>query len=96
MSALQRRNLQWPDWFPVQERLIDGLNSDGGELIFLVDIGGGEGHCIRNFHKKFPQTPGQLILQDMHKPDQRLEKGIKYMQHSFFDPQPLIGKTSDY
>ena len=96
MSALQKRSLQWLDWFPVQERLIDSLYSYTKGSVFLVDIGGGEGHYIRNFHKKFPQATGRLVLQDMHKPDERLEEGIEYMEHSFFDPQPFKGNINGF
>jgi hypothetical protein len=54
----------WVDWFPVEEKLIQGatLTEDS---VLLVDVGGGRGHEISAFLKKFPNVPGRLILQDL-------------------------------
>jgi len=97
MSALQQQSPSWVDWFPVQQRVIDHVNSDPrGSDVLLVDIGGGEGHYIKRFREKFPHAPGRFILQDLHRPDGKdgLGDGIEWMKHSFFDPQPVKGKIT--
>lgn len=98
MSALQKRSLQWVDWFPVQEQIIDNFESTDGSDVLLIDIGGGDGHYIRAFHEKFPQAPGRLILQDLQEPDgpQGPGKHIEYQKYSFFDPQPIKGKKQPW
>lgn len=39
----------WTDWFPIQERLLDGSNET---LHLLVDVGGGKGHDVLDFQEK--------------------------------------------
>ncbi|KAK7993657.1 hypothetical protein PG989_007038 [Apiospora arundinis] len=51
----------WVEWFPVQEKLLKGCSS---ETPVLVDVAGGRGHDITEFHEKFPQEAGRLVLQD--------------------------------
>ena len=97
MSVLQARSPRWVDWFPVQERIIDGFDpSQSGSDVLLIDIGGGEGHYIRAFHNKLPQAPGRLILQDLHaeKYAEDWPYGIERMKYSFFNPQPVQGGPS--
>lgn len=97
LSALQKRSPQWVDWFPVQERLIDGFKPDQqGKNVLLIDIGGGEGHYIKTFLKKFPHAPGRLVLQDIHQPKdtEELRMGFESMKHNFFDSQPIRGKLA--
>ena len=98
MSALQARSLQWCDWFPVQERILDGFdsargNGEGNGAVLLVDVGGGQGHYIKRFRDTFPNTPGRLILQDLHarKDSEPVGQGIEFIEHNFFDPQPVKG-----
>ena len=43
----------WVDWYPVGERLFNGLDETHPNAL-LVDIGGGRGHDLTAFHNKFP------------------------------------------
>ncbi|KAI2626777.1 S-adenosyl-L-methionine-dependent methyltransferase [Hypoxylon sp. NC1633] len=51
----------WASWFPVREKLLKGYDKD---LPLLVDVGGGRGHDILDFHEKFRDLEGRLVLQD--------------------------------
>ncbi|KAJ5501179.1 O-methyltransferase family 2 [Penicillium expansum] len=64
MTLKQKTTLNWSDWFDIQRLIIDGSNGNP-EDVLIVDVGGGEGHYLRQFRGKFPQTPGRLILQDL-------------------------------
>ena len=69
-----------PEFYPVQERLIQGARTsaaaadgDGGgdgddgddEPVFLVDVGGGKGHDLQELYRKHPNIPGKLVLQEL-------------------------------
>ncbi|KAI0530327.1 sterigmatocystin 8-O-methyltransferase [Xylaria digitata] len=82
----------WLDWYPMQERLIDG-SDPANDPALLVDIGGGWGHDIMAFYNKYPNK-GKLILQDL--PDvikdcQSLPSGVEGLAYDFFTEQPVKG-----
>ncbi|KAK2756215.1 hypothetical protein FQN54_005623 [Arachnomyces sp. PD_36] len=101
MSAYRQGRPGWMDhgFFPVEEQLIDGART-GDEDIFVVDVGGGLGHDLMEFGRKWPNTPGRLILQDQAyviddaKPN--LHKSIEPMVHDFFTEQPAKGARAYY
>lgn len=84
----------WADWYDVQGQLLDGFNKQPNE-IFLVDVGGGNGHDVSALMKKFPQTQGHLVLQDLPTTLvpilDSIPRGIRPMSHNFFTPQPIRG-----
>lgn len=51
----------WVDWFPVQRRVLDGIDP---EKVLLVDVGGGKGHDVLAFQARFPGR-GRLVVQDL-------------------------------
>lgn len=52
----------WVQWFPVREKLLGGtLNT---ETPLLVDVAGGRGHDLMEFHEAFKTENGWLVLQD--------------------------------
>ncbi|KAK7751768.1 hypothetical protein SLS62_006253 [Diatrype stigma] len=80
----------WLDWFPVQERLLDGATPDS---VLLVDVGGGKGHDIVAFHEKYPQK-GRLVLEDLSAVTEttgELDPAIERITYNFFQPQPVKG-----
>ncbi|KAI0546328.1 sterigmatocystin 8-O-methyltransferase [Xylaria curta] len=90
-SSMGARQI-WLDWYPMQERLIDGSDPSNDPAL-LVDIGGGWGHDIIAFHNKYPNK-GKLILQDL--PDvikdcRALPPGVEGMGYDFFTEQPVKG-----
>lgn len=82
----------WTDWYPVQERLLDGVDPDSA---LLVDVGGGKGHDILAFHDKYPGR-GRLVLEDLgavtNKLGASLSPSIEVLEYDFFKEQPVKGK----
>ena len=64
MEGQRANRVHWGDWFPVQERVLAGADSDP-ERALVVDIGGGRGHDLMLFQKRFPDAPGKLVLEDL-------------------------------
>ncbi|KAI1465194.1 S-adenosyl-L-methionine-dependent methyltransferase [Daldinia caldariorum] len=96
VHALRLHRPSWSDMYPVQERLIKGLKSNGDASAF-VDIGGGTGQILQDFHASVPQYTGRLVLQEI--PDVITaatamgvgDDGIELQVHDFFTPQPIKG-----
>lgn len=82
----------WFNWYPVQERLLAGVDR---EAPTLVDMGGGKGHDIQAFSRAFPDAGG-LVLQDIPKVidsigQAALDPAITRQKHDFFTGQPVRG-----
>ncbi|CAJ2504110.1 Uu.00g115040.m01.CDS01 [Anthostomella pinea] len=54
----------WVDWFPVQERLLEGATITK-ESALLVYVGAGRGHDLIAFHARYPRQEGRLVLLDL-------------------------------
>ncbi|KAI1073721.1 putative O-methyltransferase [Whalleya microplaca] len=83
----------WVDWFPVQERLLDGASK---ESALIVDVGAGKGHDLIGFHDRYPDR-GLLVLQDLAAVTENiadLDPAIKRMTYDFFTEQPVKGARS--
>ncbi|KAF2093148.1 S-adenosyl-L-methionine-dependent methyltransferase [Rhizodiscina lignyota] len=92
MQGYAKARPRWVDYYPCEER----LGSGSGQGPLLVDVGGGLGHDITAFHSKFPNIPGQLVLEDTPKvideaksSSSSLPPAIKPVPHDFFSPQPM-------
>ncbi|KAK2615902.1 hypothetical protein N8I77_002625 [Diaporthe amygdali] len=86
----------WTDWFPVQERLLEGANETSP---LLVDVGGGKGHDVLVFLAKYPQKGRRLILQDLAPVISDLaglDPAIERMTCDFFTEQPVQGNVDRY
>lgn len=85
----QFRGIEWFEYFPVEEKLRDTTN----DRAMFIDIGGGIGHDIMEFRKRFPNLPGRFVLQDL--PDvinnvpKPLINGIEAVSYDMFTPQPV-------
>jgi hypothetical protein len=93
MSGIRGSRPTWIEWFPLPEQILDGYSS-GKNGVLLVDIGGGSGHDVDAFRKKFPDQEGRLVLQDLPAvigDIQGLNVGIERMKYDFFTPQPIRG-----
>jgi hypothetical protein len=62
MSSRRQGKQNWFDVYPV-DRLTTPLVTDEKE-VFLVDVGGNQGHDLARFRKKHSHIPGRLILQE--------------------------------
>ncbi|EPS28674.1 hypothetical protein PDE_03620 [Penicillium oxalicum 114-2] len=100
MSGYAMGFVPWmaPSFYPVQERLVKGADTDP-EAPFLVDIGGNVGHDLEMFRQFHPDAPGKLILQDLPVvigQIQDLESSILRMEYDFHTKQPIIGARAYY
>lgn len=82
-------------WFSTYlvERLV-GHAVPFEDTVFLVDIGGNQGHDLRKFWREYGQLPGKLILQDSPSVIEGVssrDAGVKVTGYSFLDPQLVKG-----
>ncbi|KAL1861089.1 hypothetical protein Plec18170_001604 [Paecilomyces lecythidis] len=93
MMAVQRfRRPEWFDLFPVEEKIIHGFDPSISDVL-LVDIGGSRGHELQKFKRKFPHSPGKLVLEDLPNVI-ALTSGLEAddivkIGHNFFSKQPV-------
>lgn len=74
-----------PGFYPVQERLVEGADTNA-DAPFLNDIGGNLGHDLAEFRLKHPNTPGRLILEDLSVvvgQIQELDPSIEQVEYDF-------------
>ncbi|KAJ6035868.1 O-methyltransferase [Penicillium herquei] len=86
----------WVDWYPVQERILDGFETavENNSKTLLVDVGAGKGHDLLAFLERFPKAGGRLVLQDLSvviDDLKDLNPAIEKVPYDFFTEQPLIG-----
>ena len=97
-GSLETRK-DWFSTFPIDEILLNGARKDDPDSVLLIDIGGGEGHDIDAFHKRFPDAPGKLILQDLPPVIdniKNLDSAIIRQKHDFFTEQPIKAARGYY
>ena len=83
---------KWLDIYPAGEK----LRADEGQVL-IVDVGGGKGHDLALFRKRFPDIAGELVVQDLPRTFSSLvEKpaGVTFMEHDFFTEQPIKGNLA--
>ncbi|KAK2810972.1 hypothetical protein FQN50_002564 [Emmonsiellopsis sp. PD_5] len=101
MGAYRQGRPSWMDhgFFPVEKQLIQGADT-GDDAAFLVDVGGSLGHDLMEFHSKWSNAPGKLILQDqphvIEEAKQKADEYIETMVHDFFTEQPVKGARAYY
>ncbi|KAL2827220.1 S-adenosyl-L-methionine-dependent methyltransferase [Aspergillus cavernicola] len=101
MEGQRANRVHWGDWFPIQERILAGADSNP-ERALLVDIGGGRGHDLMLFQKRFPDAPGKLVLEDLPSViDEAAPElnacGIEGVKYDFFNaPNPVKGARVYY
>lgn len=93
MTGYGKARPSWVDYYPIEERL---LTRPSQEAPLLVDVGGGLGHDIAEFHAKHPNAGGKLVLQDTasvisqaQSSTPPLSAAITPTAHDFFTPQPV-------
>lgn len=93
MEADRGSRPSWLEWFPVQERIIDGYSATYGDTL-LVDVAGGRGHDTAAFLKKFPDKPGRLVVEDLPhviEDIRNLDSSIERIGFNLFEKQPIEG-----
>ena len=64
MATFNDGHKDWLHFYPVEERLGKGAESEA-DSVMMVDVGGGYGHQAVNFKNSFPHLPGRFIVQDL-------------------------------
>ena len=103
MDGRRKGKANWLDIFPFEDRIVIDTKKDNGTVLF-VDVGGNEGHVVKERRARYPDLDGRVILQDQQSVVNRLldrladfeEQGIEVMAHDFFNPQPVKGKYNVY
>ncbi|GAW24044.1 hypothetical protein ANO14919_136230 [Xylariales sp. No.14919] len=98
MTGHRADRKQWFDFFDIEDILLKGASKDA-DATLLIDIAGGEGHDIAEFHRRYPHAPGRLVLQDLPAiidSIQDLAPGIERQKYDFFQEQPIKGARCYY
>ncbi|CAG8953953.1 hypothetical protein HYFRA_00010914 [Hymenoscyphus fraxineus] len=61
MTGIRHSRPSWVEWFPVSEQILNDYKTD---TTLLIDVGGGWGHDLEVFRKRFAPT-AKLVLQDL-------------------------------
>lgn len=94
MTGQRMNRTEWFEFSDVNKVLFDGYHADDDDATLLIDIGGGRGHDLEAFRKKFPDAKGKLVLQDLPPVIDditELDPSIVCMKHDFFTEQPIKG-----
>lgn len=86
--------LGWVDWFPVKDVCLDGFDASKGNYCF-VDVGAGKGHEAELVLKKYPESRGKFIVEDLPfviDDITELDERIERLPHDFTKAQPIKGK----
>ncbi|RAH84305.1 o-methyltransferase [Aspergillus japonicus CBS 114.51] len=101
MSAYHQGRPSWMDlgFYPVHTLVQEATVSP--DEVLLVDIGGGMGHDVSEFHRKWPELPGRLIVQELPEVvsqarELNLNPKIELMEHDFFEEQIVKGARAYY
>ena len=75
------------------------LGGAGMEEIVLVDVGGGRGQALEMVKTQHPTLTGRMVLQDLSGVIEEVTKAglpafIEPVAGSFFEPQPIKGRSS--
>lgn len=90
MAGRRVGKASWLDYYPIEERLVEGTDLENG--VFMIDIGGGLGHDLKSLGDRYGDKglPGRLILQDLVAgTSEDSTATFERMVHNFFEPQPM-------
>lgn len=97
MASRREGRPMWYDIYPVQRLL--GHAMPYKDTVFLVDIGGNQGHDLSKFRREYGYLPGKMVLQDLPKVVEGVDgkdAGIEVMGYNFMDSQPVKGARAYY
>lgn len=99
MTGSRGARKHWTEWFPVRDIVLQDLTNSNINTKLLVDMGGGKGHDLARFLRKFPEAAGRLVLQDLPGTVATMEDlggGIDIQSHNLFTAQPVRGAKAYY
>lgn len=76
----------------------DYLSTSGHQGPVLVDIGGNTGQQAARLLSKYPELAGRVVVQDRDEVVNSAPaiKGVQFMAHNFFSPQPVNGRFPSF
>lgn len=99
MTKWREGTAKWTDSYPAKIRLCEQIEPSANAVL-LVDIGGGNGHVLKDFVQDPAHRTGRLILQDLSSAlgnaDDLTQLSIEAMACDFFTPQPVKGIRSPF
>ncbi|KAL4965975.1 S-adenosyl-L-methionine-dependent methyltransferase [Aspergillus stella-maris] len=97
MTGVAETLPSWTDMLPVQERILQGADTDPTSPL-IVDIGGNVGHDTERFRQAYPDLASRLYLQDRENVVSRATcaDAVNKVAHDFFTPQPISGARVYY
>ncbi|RAH68369.1 o-methyltransferase [Aspergillus aculeatinus CBS 121060] len=101
MSVYHQGRPSWMDlgFYPVQTLVQEATVTP--DDVLLVDVAGGIGHDLSEFHRKWPDLPGRLIVQELPEVvsqarELNLNPKLELMEHDFFEEQIVKGARAYY
>ncbi|KAJ5316510.1 hypothetical protein PENANT_c019G11649 [Penicillium antarcticum] len=97
MASRREGRPMWFNTYPVERLLGDAVPFE--DTVFLVDVGGNQGHDLSKFRREYGHLPGKLILQDLPSVVEGVsgqDAGVEVMGYSFLEPQPVKGARVYY
>ncbi|KAL4882686.1 S-adenosyl-L-methionine-dependent methyltransferase [Aspergillus karnatakaensis] len=95
MSSRRQGKASWFDVYPIERLMSPPLTDE--KQVFLVDIGGNQGHDLARFREKHPNLLGGLVLQDLSSVIAGHDgEGIEAMAYNFMESQPVKGARAYY
>lgn len=97
MASRREGRPMWYDIYPI-ERLF-GHAVPYKDTVFLVDIGGNQGHDLSKFRREYGHLPGRMVLQDLPSVVEGVDgesAGVEVMGYNFMDPQLVKGARAYY
>ena len=90
MAHRASRLRSWLDVYPIEQETQDW----NPNAPLFVDVGGNVGHLCAELKGRYPNLPGEVVLQDQEHPIKMAlpTPGVRNMVHDFFEPQPVKGK----
>ncbi|KAL4807939.1 S-adenosyl-L-methionine-dependent methyltransferase [Aspergillus unguis] len=90
MASRRAGKRKWFDIYPDREWVESFDNTPG--KVFLVDVGGNQGHDLLKFREKYSWVKAEVILQDLPTVVDGVElEGVTIMPYDFSNEQPVKG-----
>ena len=96
MGSYREGRPEFLDIYPADVQLIRGFHaSEHPDGVLFVDVGGGRGHEVLEFIRRYPELEGRMILQEVPDIVKQVEPAdrMEVMVHDFFTPQPIKGAS---
>lgn len=97
ITSQRQDRRSWLEFFPLELLWVVDFSSEGN-VVMLVDVGGGYGHEIQEIRKRYPNLPGRMIVQDLLDTINQITAapGTEAIAYDFFTPQVIQGEKKPW